>query len=357
MNIHFLYNLFITATFAFVLLTSCIKEIHPDLRTVSPKLVVEGAITTDSVPYQVRLTFSGPYQFGAFVPDTLLIVDAVVTIKDNTGRQSAMSYSGNGIYKTVDNSFIGTPEKSYQVEIKLKDGREYISIPETIVQPVPIASISKVEFDYSAYDFQKPTDFKIFVDVDDPSSQQNFYRWEGYSWVPRKATGVPCGIQCIKWQYCNQRIERKYLHYFSDAAINGNRIVQRLVYRSPIYWFGKHYVDIGQLSMTREAFQFWKRFEEQSTKTGSILDPLPSPIEGNVYNVNDPDDLALGYFSASGVSHKRVVLVPYNISQFLLDQTARTFIKEGGCHLVFPNALEEPQIPAGWENAEEIRVE
>jgi hypothetical protein len=60
--------------------------------------------------------------------------------------------------------------------------------------------------------------------------------------------------------------------------------------------------------MTREAYQFWKRYQEQLERTGTILDPLPSPIEGNVYNVNNPSDLALGYFAASGIFKKRTII-------------------------------------------------
>jgi len=40
---------------------SCIKQVTVDTRNEKPKLVVEGSITTDTVPYSVRLTYSGPF--------------------------------------------------------------------------------------------------------------------------------------------------------------------------------------------------------------------------------------------------------------------------------------------------------
>ncbi|HUR12675.1 MAG TPA: DUF4249 domain-containing protein [Flavitalea sp.] len=351
-----LHNIRLVVILAFFFsMVSCIKEIRPPLRTVTPKLVVEGGITTDTTPYQVKLSFSGPYRFGQNIPDSLIIEDAQVSIADNIGRSTPLTYKGNGIYVTTDTTFIGQSGKAYQVHITLQDGRSYISQPEKIAAPVTDLHVSKVEFD-ADYDFQHPTDLKIFVDVNDPPGEENYYLWKAYSWVPRKATGVPCGNYCIKWIYCTQLINRPFVTTFSDASINGNTIREQFIYRSPIYWFGRHYLDISQQAITREHFQFWKRFEEQNAKTGSILDPLPAPIEGNIYNVANPDDLALGYFSASSVTHKKVMLVPFSISQFLLDQTALYFVKEGGCHLVYPDALEDKYNPTGWENAEEIEV-
>ena len=134
---------------------------------------------------------------------------------------------------------------------------------------------------------------------------------------------------------------------------------------SYIYAFGKHYIDIGQHSLTGEAYKFAERFKEQQTRTGTTLDPLPASIKGNVFNAADSNDFALGYFSASSVTHKRVILVPYSLTQFLLDITAATFIPEGPkvCFEAFPGAMvyEPPPAnqnpsPTGWENAEKIKV-
>ena len=344
----------LTLVACMLLFVSCIKEIKVPVRSVAPKLVVEGSITTDSVPYRVKLSFSGPYVSGISIPDSLIVEDATVIVSENTGRETLLTHVGNGVYETNDVAFVGISGRSYQVHITLSDGREYLSQPEVLPSPVPVERVSKVEFDFH-YDFNKPTDFKIFVDVNDPAGEENFYKWTAISWVPRLATGVPCGNYCIKWQYCHQLTERNYLHFISDASVNGNIVREQLVYRSPIYYFGRHYVDISQLTITREAYQFWKRFNDQENKSGSILDPLPAPIEGNIYNANNPDDLALGFFSASAVSHKKVILIPYNVTQFLLDVTAKHFIGEGGCHLIYPNAIEFPP-PGGWENAETIEV-
>jgi hypothetical protein len=73
----------------------------------------------------------------------------------------------------------------------------------------------------------------------------------------------------------------------------------------------------------------------------------------------------LGYFSASSITRKSAILVPFSITQFLLDQTAAIFIPDGPkiCFEAFPDALFYPPSPAqqnppptGWQNAEIIEV-
>jgi hypothetical protein len=74
--------------------------------------------------------------------------------------------------------------------------------------------------------------------------------------------------------------------------------------------------------------------DEQTTRTGSIFDPLPASPEGNIYNVNHPIELALGYFGAPAVSYKRIIIVPMYLKEHLLQGIAGIFIEEGDCSLL-----------------------
>lgn len=59
---------------------------------------------------------------------------------------------------------------------------------------------------------------------------------------------------------------------------------------------------VRQYSLTQAAYQYWTLFEQQCTRSGTIFDPQPASIEGNVRAVDDTTKLALGFFGASGVS-------------------------------------------------------
>jgi hypothetical protein len=340
-------------------INSCIKRIDVATRIEKPILVVEGSVTTDTVPYTVKLSYSGPFTRLGAITDEFIEKDASVTISDDAGNSTDLAYKSNGIYETIDPGFRGKVGRSYSVTIKLKDGRTYTSSPEKIPPSVPISGIS------ADYHFGFPGFFSIYIDTDDPADQENYYNWSFYSWMPRQTHGVGCGFGCIMFEYCFQRWTDTTLRILSDAAINGNKIKGLHLGDSYIYTYGNHYIDIKQNSITREAYQFFERFNEQQSRTGSTLDPLPASIKGNVYNAADKNDFALGYFAAYSVTNRRIILTPYSLTQYVLDISAKQFIPDGPkiCFEAFENAMPYPPPPApqnppppGWENAEQIKM-
>jgi hypothetical protein len=360
MMMQLLKIIFVIAVFSFIG-PSCIKQVDVALRNAPPILVVEGNITTDSVPYTVKLTYSGPIAYSDTIPDQYLEKDARVTIADELGNVTPLTYTTQGVYTTTDANYIGKTGRSYSVTVVLKDGKKYISVPEKIKPAVAISAVNATFV--NQFDMFYPTYINISVDTKDPAADENYYRWNFMAYSGRQTRGVSCGINCIMNEYCYQKNADKEVRILSDAAINGNDIRDQTVGRCYVYTYLNDFVDVSQLSMTREAYQFWQHYQDQQIRTGGILDPLPASIRGNVYNAANTGDIALGYFSASSVTHRKFILVPYSITPYLLQISALQFIPEKyiSCFDYYSNALSYPPDhqyppPTGWENAEEIKV-
>jgi hypothetical protein len=345
------------------MLPSCIKKVDVETRNAAPILVVEGAVTTDTVPYTVKLTYSGPLGSSETIPDQYLEKTATVTISDDLGNSTQLVYRDQGVYETTDPSFIGKVGRTYHVTVLLKSGKKFVSVPEKIKPAVPVSQVTTQFVFKSNFDF--PTYLNIYANAKDPAQEENYYRWTFLNWVLRQTPGVSCGLGCIMYEYCYQQYIDKEVRLLSDASINGNDIRNQLVGRCYIYSYGNPLIDIGQQSLSREAYQFWKAYQEQLSRTGNILDPLPASIKGNVRNVADSTDYALGYFSAYSIAHKKAVLLPMSITAYLLEITAKQFIpqKSVACFNYFPNTLAYTytpgmlyKLPPGWESAEQIKV-
>jgi hypothetical protein len=152
-----------------------------------------------------------------------------------------------------------------------------------------------------------PYQYYFYLDATDPAVQQNYYRWTAYTYTARRSTGIPCCLGCPGTCY-----DRCWVQYFSqdinilsDKGVDGNRLRQQFVMRSPIYTPGPTLIEVQQYSMTPAAYQFWKLFKEQQSRTGTIFDPLPASVIGNITNSSDAKEQALGYFGASAVVRKR----------------------------------------------------
>jgi len=358
-----LKKIFIAVCFLLVACISCIKRVDVPTRSEKPILVVEGNITTDTMPYTVKLTYSGKVEHADNIPDQYLEKDAKVTISDDHGRATVLAYTNQGVYQTTDSTYVGEVGRSYHVSVELKDGRKFASMPEKMKAPVGIGTIT---VRYNGYfDMNVPSRMEVFVNTKDPAQEENYYRWSFETWIGRETPGVGCGFGCVMFQYCYQQYIDREVRILSDADINGNEIKDQKVGYCYIYTYFNPYVDIAQYSLTREAYQFWEGYQAQQIRTGSTLDPLPAAIRGNVYNIANTDEYALGYFSAASVARRKVILVPYSITDYLLMLSAKEFIprKSVACFDYFENTLKYPPPPAkqyppppGWENAEEIKV-
>jgi hypothetical protein len=329
-----------------LILTSCIDEIDLSIRNEAARLIVEGMISNEKPPYTVRLFTTGNFVSARYPPASLGVQGAMVQISDDTGKSTILKSLINrpGVYQTTDTSFIGQVGHSYTLTVLMPDGKQFRSKPEKLM-PVPLLEELKAAF-IDVSDRTKPSGYNVLVDTQDPVETANYYRWSAYGYVRRETEGLryPGGVICCN--SCWLLIVNNEVNIFSDANINGNRIQGRFALFAPFYLRGKQYVEVSQYSLSREAYQFWKLLNEQQTRTGSLFDPQPAPIEGNIYNVENENELALGYFGASAISRKRLIIAADTVTMF--PDYEKEFIPEGlrDCRLTYPNSTFYP--PDNW---------
>lgn len=340
--------LILTALF----ITGCIKQATLNYRTPAPLLVVEGLLLTDSTPCKVTLSWSGLFN-NAGAQQQNFINDAVVYVKDSNGDSTQLEFEGSGVYTSPGN-FTGLVGHSYALGITLADGSRYASIPEKIQ---PVQKTLSVDSITEGSPLNLPGLFggMVHITTQDPANEKNYYRWTSIDYVSR-VTISNCGFnQPPCYYYCYQPYNDPAIYIQSDQFINGSKLNFQPVLLTPYYYYGKHYIDIKQLSLTKEAYEFWRLYQEQTTRTGGILDPLPAPVQGNIYSLDDSTRLALGYFGASDVGSFKFVFAPIFIDTYLTFANTYLYISyDGMCQDVYPNAIKNP--PPGWENAPEYLV-
>ncbi|HLY69211.1 MAG TPA: DUF4249 domain-containing protein [Puia sp.] len=344
---------------------TCVRRITPPIREGMPVLVVEGLVTTDSIPYTVKLSYTGKFLNASSHIDSNqnYINDAKVVIKDDAGDSSSCNLISPGTYQTSDSGFIGTVGRTYTLEIYLSNGETFISSAEKI-NPVPAIDSITAVYDSTYITDVRPTQLIVSVNTHDQPGVQNFYRWTAYGYTPRKSWGGPCTIgsppctdpyMCTCFALCEQYLTDNQLNILSDQYIDGREIIQPAFY-SPVYWFGKHFIEIKQYSMNKDIYLFWQQYLQQTNRTGSILDPLPASLIGNIHNLSDSNNVALGYFETSAVITKKVIIVPFFLQEYLLASIAGSYILMGDCHGVYRNSLADDQDAPGWENAQTIEM-
>jgi len=327
-------------------MVACVEPVNLPIRQVTPRLVVEGVITNEAPPYSIKLSYSGQFTSRSDLPENLVVNGAVVTITDGAGRQVRLQQDPltPSYYWMRDSTFRGQVGQTYTLRIQLPDGSIYVSNPEQMPATPPIEQLYARLQPAPADIPNQPPRFKVFVDTNDPDTLGNYYRWSAYSYVPRWSTGDPYGCCTTCWVPDYGPLSDVQ----SDALINGRSIQGRNVYTIPVQALGWQYVAVRQYALTQPAYQYWTLFGQQLSRSGSLFDPQPASIEGNVHREDDPSTLALGYFGASAVSTKHLIISPsdsLNVQQFVF-QYEKQFRLTGNCLKIYP----EGQLyePSNW---------
>ncbi|MCJ7449263.1 MAG: DUF4249 domain-containing protein [Bacteroidales bacterium] len=297
---------------------TCIDPYNPKLSGYESLLVVEGLITDEKAPYEVRLSRS--IQHEDSVPKR--ITDADVFITDETGKTEHLENCGDGSYKTDSAEFTGVIGKTYILHITTIDGAEYKSDP---VVMLPVPGIDKIyyEKDEEYADNQSETHegIRIFVDTGDGSEDSQYIRWEyEETWKFR----LP---DYKRFNYIGQSLivpleeveEFCWKTLKSSVILNSSILPGQTNYikKLPICFIGsdksnrltiRYSILVKQYSLSKEAFEFWNNLKQVNETGGSIFDTQPYPVISNINNVNNPGEKVLGYFQVSAVKQKRTYI-------------------------------------------------
>ncbi|MFW5761314.1 MAG: DUF4249 domain-containing protein, partial [Cyclobacteriaceae bacterium] len=249
-----------------------------------------------------------------------VVEEADVSISDLEGTREILTEQSPGVYQTTSSNFIGREGNTYVLHIRLPDGTEYKSLPEKLHATPPIDRIhyelkEGIEYlgDFTVNTF---TYFQMYVDLTDPPGQENFYRWESTRIMefesdlptyPPEIDPPPDPPECCYLCYL-------YNYDQNNIAIASDRFADGQEMKNiPITRVGNGYENIfsfrlRQYSLTARAYEFFNRIKSQQENTGSIFDTPPGSIRGNIVNINDSREQVLGYFNASAVARKTIVV-------------------------------------------------
>jgi hypothetical protein len=345
---------------------ACVDPYSINFGTSRAYIVVDGVLTDMEGPQFVTLSRTNPdsknesSEFTQTIwtkgQSTLPLSEARVQVIVNESQSYDLTESEPGTYQ-LPLSFRGKVGDSYVLHFQTPDGKSYASQPEKMLPVAPVKRAYDV-FNpkgiprYAEFygDFTPSND--IYLDFDDPAGEKNFYRWQWTLWEVQK-TCATCnqgkyylfetesGVDgdCFKdltlnfnniYDYtcedlCWDIFYSKDITIFSDTYTNGQGQKDKLVAQIPLLQSNPCLVSLQQNSLTPAAFRFLKLIQEQAVNAGTLADTPPAPIQGNVFNTNDKDELIIGFFTASSVAEYRTMLWRKNIKNTaVLNQLFKT---------------------------------
>ncbi|GAB2476441.1 MAG: DUF4249 domain-containing protein [Cytophagales bacterium] len=307
-----------------MLLGGCIDPFPVEVPEGEQLLTVDALIHSGPGPHRVTLTRSATYgsSFEALIRP---ITGATVLVRDQEGKVVFLTESeeSRGSYFTPAD-FSAEVGKSYTLFIETPEGKLYSSFPERVEAVPPIQNLQSRTLVITQPGGNPPrSGVQLIAEIDDPADQNNYYFWRTGPAVyilqtrpdlftPRPTETNPsrdpqpkdCCSVCYRTEISNNQS----LFIAVDDDFNGlnTRVPVAFIEDDGLRFLDTYRVDVSQYGISQEAYRFLRLVKQQAEISGSIFDPPPATIRGNMISLDDPDEVVLGYFMAASEQTSRI---------------------------------------------------
>lgn len=331
-------------------LVSCIDPYPVEIDATEQLLTIDGMITDGPGPHRISLTRSDTYG-SVFEGLIRPVSNATVIIRDELGNVEFLNedLDRRGTYLT-DSGFSGVVGRSYTLQIQLSDGKVYTSFSEELKEPVAIDKVyARSEIIPVEGEFEVESGVALYVDLTDSPEDNNFYFWRNApsiyeyharpdQYYPPKSL-TPAPKDCCYLCYREENVGNNSIFLANDDTFNGlsTRIKAGFILDNGTRFVSTFRWDLKQLSISQEAYRYLRLVRQQIEISGSVFDPPPANIRGNMICLDDPDEVVLGYFMTAGESTRRIYI---NKSDLAYTQPDR--ILNDDCRVVDGNQENPP---------------
>lgn len=278
---------------------SCIDRLDFWQETEEGQLIIYGLFTDGESSHTVNISKSAPF---GFRPKGVSNAE-VFLLKSGDGK-IAYSNKGNGVYELL--GLKAEEGISYALEVVL-EGSVYRSKFHEIPNEVGFDSL---RYQVAYEPFKTSLDehvFKVYAKSYLPeTTEQLFITWiveEAHYW---QLLWIPPGIPPPPPCFIFDVMDPTQVNLFDGTVTKSRRTDQLLATRkiNNAFLF-PFFVTVKQLSINREAYEYWQKIDIVINNQGSLFDIPPAPVLGNIVNTENPNEVVLGFFEVAKSSVSR----------------------------------------------------
>lgn len=303
------------AAFLLFILNGCIEPFSPpEVNEDQGYLVIDGFLNVGSDTSRIELSHT---QNASATQPAATESMAKIAVEEENGQTYDFIEKGNGSYFLPPRNF--NQNSKYRLHVKTINGQEYLSDYVEVRNTPPIDSIT------GRYD-PRQSGMVMAVNTRDTQNNTRFYRWKfEETWEYR--TAYYSSLELLIRPDNSRRIisRAENINVCWRTVKSGNillgstiKLSQDIIKDLPLTvvpvstnkLYFKYSILVKQYGLTQDAFEYWTSLAKTTEGTGSLFDPLPSQVTGNIKNVANGKELVFGYFSASVEQKKRIFLTP-----------------------------------------------
>ena len=289
-----------------LLLAGCTEPYLPDaLKSPPSYLVVDGFLNAQGVT-TIKLSRTHPVGAKTAPP---VETKATLYVEDEAGVRVLLREAPAGNYTSAFTTM--NLARKYRLHINTLAGKEYISdfVPAKITPPIDAVSWRA-----------ENAGLNIYVSTHDNANNTRYYRWETdetweitpvyqptVEYVNRAMRNVVAPYPTACWGTAlSTAVWLDKTTALSQDMVTDFRVMHlpstsaRLTTRYSIL--------VQQHALTKDEYAYWELLRKNTESIGSLFDPQPSQLTGNVRCLTNPADLAIGFIGAHSRTEKRIFI-------------------------------------------------
>jgi len=310
-----------------LLLGACLTPVDFSTENIGGTLVISGQVSPIQDQNIIQLGLTADTER---LP--IPLSRASIVLFDDLGESYSYIEDSFTLGAYILTDVVGTPGRTYHIQITTPSGAIYESIPEKMPEVVGQVLMHheflKEEYTDLEGIISTETFLKIFTNSELPSTEESIYlKWGIEEAFLLSPTDFPDPFGSIPPPcFIVQNADPQRVVLFNGDETKTTFIENILIGSRIVDWtfLERHYFTAYQSSLTKEAYEYWRKVNILANQVGSIFDTPPAEITGNVYNRDDQSEKVLGYFQATNQSFDRFYLLPQDLP-FLLAVPACTF--------------------------------
>ncbi len=302
---------------------SCKKPYNPPAIRVDNKFLVIDGTLVNSADSPSVFTLSRTVKLTDSTFSSSPESGAKVSVEGENGDTHQLNELPGGVYESGP-IFLNTSSR-YRLKITTTNGEDYASDYVAVKQAPPIDSVT----------WQQQNDVMIYLDTHDPSNNTKYYRWdytETYQYeAPLNAELSQSNGHLYYVDNTPNQTYNCWRSVNSTDILLGSSVTlsQDVISKAPIAVVPqnsqkitiKYSILVKQYALTQDAYQYFSILKKNTETMGSIFDAQPTQLIGNIHSLKYPDEVVIGFFSASSVTQKRLFITKYDVRNWLFVDT------------------------------------
>ncbi len=316
-----LFAIMFLLTIAFLSI-QCIEEYDPGINEKTDLIAIDASVVRGREEQTILITRSTSIENTSYIP----VQNCVVSVTDNRNNVFLFEEKTNGKYvANIDMLYLNIGAK-FKLTVKTPDNNVYESGFEEIQECPPIDSLYFLEETNYSEELKKDINgLRLYVELTAREGYANYYRWKlNDTWefrtfyhIDEKYIGTVSvgGTSFVRFNTTDS-----LSHCWKHSVINGLysastvNLVKNGRKNIPLHYvFGnnerlyfRYSCLVGQYSLDERAYEYWQNKKIEIQESGGIYFKQPSQTISNIVNVNNSEEVVLGYFWVSSLKEKRI---------------------------------------------------